>query len=132
MSTYEYTGINSSVTIDLLAGAALTAPKAVALALDSDGAKLPSAGGDVVGIAILSNPDTVPVGGRVDVQVKDIGLWKASAAIAAGALLATTAAGLAATATAGDVIVARALEPATAAGDLIQVQIIYGGHVASE
>ena len=53
MSTYEYTGINSSVTIDLLAGAALTGPNAVALALDSDGAKLPSAGGDVVGIAIL-------------------------------------------------------------------------------
>ena len=130
MSTYEYTGINSSVTIDLLAGAALTGPNAVALALDSDGAKLPSAGGDVVGIAILSNPDSVPAGGRVDVQVKDIGLWKASAAFDPGDLLATTAQGLAAKATSGDVVVARALQGAAAAGDLVKVQLLLAGATA--
>ena len=93
MSTFEYSGINESATVDFLAKAALTAPKGIFLALDSDGAKLPSAGGDVVGIAIISNPDAVAAGGRVDVQVKDIGLVYASASFAAGALLTTDAAG---------------------------------------
>ena len=127
MATYEYTGINSSATIDLLAASELTAPKGIALALSSSGAALPSAGGDVVGIAIISNPDSVPAGGRVDVQVKDIGLWTAGATFDAGDLLATDASGKAVEAAAGNRIVARALEGAAAAGDLVKVQIINAG-----
>ena len=127
MSTYEYTGINSSATVDFLAGAALTAPKGIALALDGDGVKLPSAGADVVGIALINNPDAVEAGGRVDVQVKDIGLWTAGGSFAAGALLATDAAGKAVTAASGKKIIARALEAATAAGDLVKVQILNAG-----
>ena len=127
MSTYEYTGINSSATIDLLAASALTAPKGIALKLTSSGAALPSAGGDIVGIAIISNPDTVPAGDRVDVQIKDIGLWTAGGTFDAGDLLATDAAGKAVKATAGDIAVARALEGAGAAGDLVKVQLIFAG-----
>ena len=131
MATFEYTGINTSATIDLLAASALTAPKGIALALSSSGVALPSAGGDVVGIAIISNPDSVPAGGRVDIQVKDIGLWTAGGTFDAGDLLATDAAGKAVEAAAGKRIVARALEGAAAAGDLVKVQIINAGLVPS-
>ena len=131
MSTFEYSGINESATVDFLAKAALTAPKGIFLALDSDGAKLPSAGGDVVGIAIISNPDAVAAGGRVDVQVKDIGLVYASASFAAGALLTTDAAGNAKAAASGDAVVARAMEAAGAAGDLVKVQLINAGAVVA-
>lgn len=127
MATYEYSGINSSATISLLAGAALTNPKGIALALDEDGVKLPSAGADVVGIALITNDDSVAVGGRVDVQIKDIGKIYAGGAISLGALVSVDAAGKAVAAQAGDTILGRALAAATAAGDLIDVQILHAG-----
>jgi len=130
MSTYEYTGINTSATIDLLAASSLTAPKGIALKLTSSGVALPSAGGDIVGIAIISNPDTVASGDRVDVQIKDIGLWNAGGSFDAGDLLATDAYGKAVKATAGDKVVARALEDG-ASGDLVRVQLISGGTAGS-
>ena len=131
MSVYEYTGINSSATVDMLAASELTEPKGIALALSASGVALPAAGADVLGIAVISNPDTVPVGGRVDVQVKDIGLWRAGAAFDTGALLATDAAGKAVEATSGDKIIARALDGASAAGDLVRIQIIHAGTMPS-
>lgn len=128
MATYEYAQINESPVVSFKAASSLTAPKALALALGASGVALPSAGAACVGIALISNPDSVASGGDVDVQVKDIALWEASAAITAGALLATTAAGKAVTAsTVGHYIIARALEAATAAGDLIKVQILNAG-----
>lgn len=127
MATFEYTGINSSATVDFLAGAKLTEPKGIGLALGTSGVTLPTAGGDIVGIAIISNPDVVETGERVDVQVKDIGLMKAGGAFNAGALLAVDATGKAVTAASGKTIVARALETASAAGDLVKVQLINCG-----
>ena len=124
---YEYTGINESATISLKAGAALTSPKGIALALDGDGLKLPSAGADVVGIAILTNEDSVAAGDRVDVQIKDIGKIFAGGAITLGALVSVNAYGKAVAAQAGDTILGRALTAATAAGDLIDVQILHAG-----
>ncbi len=123
----EYSGINQSPTVCLTAASALTAPQGLALKLTSSGVALPSAGGDVVGLAIVSNPDSVAAGGRVDIQVKDIGIWVAGGSFAAGALLATDAAGKAVSATAGDYIVARALTAASAAGDLVRVQLLNAG-----
>ncbi len=131
MATYEYAQINESPVVSFKAAAALTAPKALALALGSSGVALPSAGADCVGIALISNPDSVASGGAVDVQVKDLPPWEASGAITAGALLATTAAGKAAAATTGNYVIARALEAATAAGDLIKVQLINAGSVVA-
>ena len=127
MATFEYTGINSSATVDFLAGAKLTEPKGIGLALGASGVTLPTAGGDIVGIAIISNPDVVETGERVDVQVKDIGLMKAGGSFNAGAMLAVDAAGKAVTAASGKTIVARALETASAAGDLVKVQLINCG-----
>ncbi len=132
MATYEYSGINSSATISLLAGAALTNPKGIALALDEDGVKLPSAGADVVGIALLTNDDAVAAGGRVDVQIKDVGKVFAGGSFDQGDLLTVDATGKAVKATGGDTVFARALAPASASGDLVTVQIVHCGVVPSE
>lgn len=127
MATYEYSGINSSATVSLLAGAALTNPKGIALALDEDGLKLPAAGADVVGIALLTNDDAIATGGRVDVQIKDVGKVFAGGTFNQGDLLTVDAAGKAVAATSGNIVFARALTPATAAGDLVTVQILHCG-----
>ncbi len=126
MATYEYSGINSSAVISLLAGAALTSPKGIALALDGDGLKLPSAGADVVGIALLTNDDSVAAGGRVDVQIKDIGKIFAGGSITQGALVTVDAYGKAVAASAGDTILGRALTGASS-GDLITILIMHAG-----
>ncbi|MBQ9611534.1 MAG: DUF2190 family protein [Lachnospiraceae bacterium] len=131
MATYEYSGINSSATISLLAGAALTNPKGIALALDEDGVKLPSAGADVVGIALLTNDDAIAVGGRVDVQIKDVGKVFAGGSFDQGDLLTVDATGKAVKATGGKTVFARALAPASASGDLVTVQIMHCGVVPS-
>lgn len=130
MSTFEYSGINGSATISLPAGAKLEEPCGIALKLTEDGAVLPAAGDDVAGIALISNQGSVEAGGRVDVQVKDIGLWKAGAEITQGDLLAADAEGLAQKAAAGQYIVARALAGASAKGDIVRVQIINAGKMA--
>ena len=132
MATYEYSSINSSATISLLAGAALTNPKGIALALDEDGLKLPSAGADVVGIALLTNDDASAVGGRVDVQIKDVGKVFAGGSFDQGDLLTVDATGKAVKATGGKTVFARALAPASASGDLVTVQIVHCGVVPSE
>lgn len=125
--TMEYSGINESPTIDLLAASELTAPQGVALALSATGAALPAAGADAVGIALVSNPEKVAANGRVDVQISGCGLWKAGGAFDAGDLLATDAKGQAVKAETGNYVIARALETATAAGDLIKVKLINSG-----
>lgn len=130
MSTFEYGGINESPTINLLAAEKLTEPKAVALKLTEDGVKLPAAGDDVIGIALISNADVVESGNRVDIQIKDIGYWKAGAEFLPGDLLATDDKGMAQKAETGQYIIARALNSATAKGDLVKVQIINLGKMA--
>lgn len=130
MSTFEYSGINESAVISLLAGAKLEEPCGVALKLTADGAVLPSAGDDVAGISLLSNRSPVEEGERVDVQIKDIGFWKAGAEIAQGDLLAADAEGFAQKAAAGQFVVARALTGAGVKGDLVKAQIIHAGKMA--
>lgn len=125
------TAINPSPTVVLPAKAAITAPAYKAVVVDAGKVKLPAAAGAVVlGIAIGENDD-VAANDDVVVQIKDIGKWIASAAIAVGAAVATDANGKAATATAGDYIVGYALTAASAAGDIIQVQITKSGFVPS-
>ena len=121
------TAINPSPTIVMPAKAAITNPRYLALAVDAGKVKLPAAGDPVIGIAIGEN-DTVAADEMVDIQIKDIGKWIASGAIAVGAEVATDANGKAATAASGDFIVGFALTAASAAGDIIQVQITKSGY----
>ena len=121
------TAINPSPTIVMPAKAAITNPRYLALAVDAGKVKLPAAGDPVIGIAIGEN-DTVAADEMVDIQIKDIGKWIASGAIAVGAEVATDANGKAAAATSGDFILGVALTAASAAGDIIQVQITKSGY----
>ena len=125
---YIGTSINESPVIAAQAGQAITGGALLAVAMDADGVKVVStAGGVAVGL-LIPETDNVAAGDTVTVQVKDMGLWKVGAAVAAGDLLTANAAGKAIKATAGNYILGQALEAATAADQVIHVQIIKAGY----
>jgi hypothetical protein len=125
---YTSTGINDSPTIVGKATAAITGGALLAAKFDANGGiVLAGAGENALGVMLATTPDSVAAGEDVDVQIKDIGLWKTGAAVAAGAELAANAAGKAITAVATNFVLAIALEAATAADQIIKVQIIKSG-----
>lgn len=127
---YIGTSINESPVIAGKAGADITGGAMLAVTMDSNGIKtVDTAGAAAVGL-LIAETDDVKSGDTVTIQVKDIGLWKAGAAIAAGALLTPDANGKATTAASGNFILAQALEAATAADQVIHVQIIKAGYAA--
>ena len=125
------TSINESAVISAKAGAAISNGAMLAAAMGSTGtvSVVGTAGAEAVGLIIPETDAAVAAGDDVTVQVKDIGLWIAGAAVNAGAMLMSDAAGKAVTATAGKFILAQALEAASAAGQVIHVQIIKAGYV---
>lgn len=125
--TREYTGIDQSVTKAEIAVEDLVEPNGIALQKTKDGVKLPEAGGDIYGLAIISNDDSVKKGERIDVQIKDIGLWQSGDVFEAGDLLATDAAGKCVKAASGNYIVGRAMQSAAAPDELVQVRLINVG-----
>lgn len=135
MATFMTTGINQSPTYIVEAGVEIADVRGIGIALDDSGkAILPATEGDpVIGIGILTAGDTegkVVAGDKFEVQIKDIGVVKASAAIAAGAAVTVTADGTLATATSGKFIIGYAMKAATAAGQMIPVQITKSGYSA--
>lgn len=126
------TAINTSPTVVFEAGATLTDARYIAVTISDGKLVLPEAGAHVLGIAIGETDETVAAGEDIDVQIKDIGKWRAGAAIAVGAELATDATGKAVTAAEGDFIVGVALTSAAASGALIQVQITKSGYKPGE
>ena len=128
MSTVLGTAINPSPTIVLPATAALTNPRYLAVVVAAGKVKLPAAAGaHAIGIGLGEN-DSVAAGEDLDIQIKDIGKWIASGSIAVGAELTCDTNGKAAAATSGDFILGVALTAASAAGDIIQVQITKSGY----
>lgn len=126
--TFFGTTINPSATIVRPAKVDIDGAQGIALALDGGEVKLPAKGANVIGLSLFTNDDAIKAGEDVDIQVKDMGKWIASGAIAEGAELATDATGKAAVAAAGDFIVAVALSEATEAGDVIDVQLMKAGY----
>mgnify|MGYP003294516525 CR=1 FL=1 len=121
--SYTATGINTSATI-VAPAAAEADVRGKGIKLNAEGQAVVAGAGEVaIGLAIITNDDTVKVGEDVDIQVKEIGLALAGGAIAAGAELAIGADGKVVTATDGNFVVATALESAKAAGKFIRVQI---------
>lgn len=104
----------SLLTLSLTAAAALTANRFVTHA-----GAVPAAGANVAGV----NRSTVASGAITPVDVIGTAVVEASAAIALGAAIETTATGKAVTKTTG-ATVARALQAAAADGDLIEVLLI--------
>ena len=121
--TYEYNPTGGSPVINVTAGAELKT--AVAVLLTKDGAKIPEAGKEATGIVLLGD-ETVAKGD----DIRNQGMWAAGAKIEAGDFLAVDAEGLCQKATTGQYILAMALAPATAKGDIVRVAIIHAGYEA--
>ena len=131
---YIGTSINESSVISAKAGAAISGGAMLAAAMGATGtvSVVSTAGAVPVGLLIPETEAAVAAGDDVTVQVKNIGLWTAGAAVDAGALLMSDANGKAVTATAGKFVLAQALEAASADGQIIHVQIIKAGYVPAE
>lgn len=128
---YTTTQINDSAVIAEFAASTLTAPGTKAAAYDGNGKVVLAGASSVpVGVCIITSDDAIAAGEQVDIQIKDIGLWTAGAAVAKGAELCSDAAGKAITATTGKFILAIALEAATKADEIISVQIVKAGYKA--
>lgn len=128
---YIGTSINESPVIPGIAAEDIAGGAMLAVSMSTDGIK-PAADGDVpVGILIAETDDDIKQGDTVTVQVKDIGLWKVGAAVVAGDLLAPDANGKAIKAASGNFVLAQAMEAATAADQIIHVQIVKAGYAAA-
>lgn len=126
---YIGTSINESPVIAGIAAADIADGAMLAVSMDADGIKTVATAGDVaIGLLIAETDDKIAQGDTVTVQIKDIGLWKAGAAVAAGDLLTPDAAGKATKAASGNFVLAQAMEAATAADQVIRVQIIKAGY----
>lgn len=126
---------NQSVTIAEKAGSEIKDCRNKILTYDSSGNVVLATNGTkpLLGVAIIeagvndvsgSDSGKVLAGDIVDVQIKDIGYAIASAAIAKGAEVTSTANGLAKTAQAGEYVIGIALNEAKAANDYIRIQIV--------
>lgn len=126
---YIGTSINESPVIAGIAAADIADGAMLAVSMDAEGIKtVATAGGIAAGLLIAETDDKIAKGDTVTVQIKDIGLWKAGAAVAAGDLLTPDAAGKATKAASGNFVLAQAMEAATAADQVIHVQIIKAGY----
>lgn len=128
--SYYGTTINDSATIAGECAAAMSGKQFLAAKFDSNGKiAVCSTEGEVALGLIPAEEGTKAAGDTIAVQIKDIGLMEASGAIAVGAAVMTDANGKAKTAAAGKFILGYALKAATAAGQVIPVQIIKAGFV---
>ena len=128
---YLSTGINDSSTIVRKATGAIANGAFKAVKFDANGGIVTGgvAGEKTIGLLIATTPEAVAAGEDVTIQIKDIGLWEAGAAIKAGDELTTSATGTAAVAAAGNYVLAVALEAAAAPGAVIKIQIVKSGKV---
>lgn len=128
MATYFGTSINDSPTIVIPAKEKIENVQGIALAISDGQLTKPTAGANVIGLSLFTNDETVEAGDDITVQVKDIGKWVAGEAVAVGDELTTDADGKAVKAAESKFITAIALSKATAAGDVISVQIVKAGY----
>lgn len=122
--TYMTSQINESPTITEVAGADVEDVRGMLMKYDASGNVIPAsvAGEKVIGMAIITNNEDLKEGQDVDIQVKEIGLAKAGAAIKKGDEVMAGADGKAAVATAGMFVIGTALESAEA-GQLFYIQV---------
>lgn len=131
MKAYLTASINNSATLAIKAGAEIADVRFKAVKLDENGkAVLASVAGEAfLGIAIPTTGNAegkVATGDIVDIQIKDIGMAMAGAAVEAGKPLTTDANGKLVAAASGNFIIGYALTAAAADGDIISVQVAKG------
>ncbi len=131
--SYLGTSINDSPVIAGVSAAALEDKAFLAVKFDENGKiALCDTEGEVALGLLPAEEGNKAAGDTVTVQIKDIGLMVASGAIAAGAEVMTDANGKAKAATAGKFILGYAMKAATAAGEVIPVQIAKSTKPATE
>lgn len=123
------TATNSSPYLAAPAAAAIENGKNHFVTLGENGVSLATAGAAAVGILLPDTEDKVAAGECVTVQIKDRTLIQTGGAIAAGDPVASDATGCAVKAEAEKFIVGYAMESATAAGQIIHIQITKSGFV---
>lgn len=122
--TYLATSINESPVIVDKAGAAIADVRGKAVKFDTNGnIVLAGSGEAAIGVGIMTNDENITIGADVHVQIKDIGLVKAGAAIKKGATLQADATGALITKASGEAV-AIALDAAAAAGVYIKAIIL--------
>lgn len=121
--TYLATSINESPVIVETAGAAITDIRGRAVKFSSGKIVLCGAGDAALGVGIMTNDETIAAGQDVHVQIKDIGLVYAGAAITKGANLSADANGALVPTASDAAVVAVALDAASAAGEFIRAII---------
>lgn len=132
--------INNSATIRDITAADITNAPHKAVAYNSDGKlALPAADGNpAIGI-ILSDTSAydsdnglvTKAGTEIDVLIRHIGLIEAGEAIAKGDLLTVSTTGQAKKAAGGNFILGIAMTAASAAGELVQIQITQSGYAGT-
>jgi len=123
---YVTTSINESPVISAQAGAELEDVRGKAVKFDAnDRIVLAGAGEEALGVAIISNDETIPEGGDLDIQLWAIGFVKAGAAFKSGDTLSSDANGAFKPAESGDAYIAIALQ-AAAPGTMAQAVITHG------
>lgn len=128
--SYIGDSINASPTIAERAGAAIPGGAGLAVKYDANGCIVPcaTAGEPALGVIIMQQGD-VAVGDSVTVQIKDVATCVSGGAVSKGALVAVNANAQAVAAGAGDFAIGMALSGASAAGQMVQVQICKCGFV---
>ena len=128
--SYIGDSINASPTIAERAGAAIPGGAGLAVKYDANGCIVPcaTAGEPALGVIIMQQGD-VAVGDSVTVQIKDVATCVSGGAVSKGALEAVNASAQAVAAGAGDFAIGMALSGASAAGQMVQVQICKCGFV---
>lgn len=122
--TYLATSINESPVIVDKAGAVIADVRGKAVKFDDNGKLvLAGAGEAAIGVGIMTNDENIAAGADVHVQIKDIGLVYAGAAIKKGAKLSADANGALVPATDGEAV-AIALDAAATAGVYIKAIIL--------
>lgn len=129
--TYNGSIINDSATFSATAGAEIAGPF-IAVAFGTDGRVITATDTAVpLGLTVAETEEKTAAGEGVTVQVKDMSVWTAGGAFAAGDLLASDASGHAVKAASGKFALAVALEAASAEGDVVKVQITKSGYVTA-
>lgn len=128
--SYIGDSINASPTIAERAGAAIPGGAGLAVKYDANGCIVPcaTAGEPALGVIIMQQGD-VAVGDSVTVQIKDVATCVSGGAVSKGALVAVNASAQAVEAEAGAFAIGMALSGASAAGQMVQVQICKCGFV---
>ena len=124
--TYLATSINQSPVITEKAGAAIEDVRGKAVKYDSSGNVILAAAGEAaIGVGILTNDEKTEQGADVDIQIKDMGMVKTGASdIKKGDELASDGSGKFVKATAGNNVLAIAMEDATASDVYIKALLV--------